>query len=107
MNYQGISVFTNQPVEITVQGGYALRMPEQTLWSEYHQRYPGFFLHMVPQCMEQVCRSGWIDDMHVAAGSQAQESFNPCTGVLRPLALEPMGQEENQAIHNTPLFFST
>src|SRR5579872_431181 len=85
-------------------------MPQHTLWREDNERLAdasavGSTVHLAPQDVEILRRSGAVHHLHVVFSAKLQEALDAGAGVLRALSLVAVRQEQHQAAGLSPLRF--
>ena len=60
-------------------------------------------LDLAPQQVEVLRRRGGVDDLHVLLGGEQQPALDARARMLRPLALEAVGQQDDEAAQPVPL----
>ena len=78
-------------------------MPQQALGGHDDQRGAEGAQHLASQQVEDLRRGGGDTDLDVVLGAQLQVALQAGRGVLRPLALEPVGEQHDQAAAQAPL----
>ena len=78
-------------------------MPKKALGGHHHQGALRSTQSLPSQEAEVLGRCGGVRHPHVVLGAQLEEPFQAGAGVLRPLALEAVGKEHDQAGALAPL----
>jgi hypothetical protein len=78
---------------------------QQALGRHDHQRLAEGALHLAAQGVEVLRRGGQVADLDVVLGAELQEALEVGAGVLGPLALVAVRQQQDEAADALPLGF--
>src|SRR5262249_18163687 len=81
------------------------RQAEQALRRQHDERLAPLAQHLSPEQVEVLCRRGRIADLDVVLGTLLEEALEARRGMLRPLSLETVRQEQRESREALPLVF--
>ena len=76
---------------------------QQALGGHCDERLAPAPQRLAPQEMEVLRRGGGLADLHVVLGGELEEALEPGAGVLRPLPLVAVRQQQDEARQKAPL----
>src|SRR5690242_14778045 len=80
-------------------------MSQQTFGGHDDQWFAPEANSLASQAMEILCRSRWINDLHVVFGRKMEKSFQARAGMLGTLAFETMRQKQYETAEAFPFIF--
>ena len=83
--------------------GGSIRAAQHALGREDNQRFAPRAHRLAAQQMEVLRGGGRLADLHVVVGGELQVALDARAGVLRPLALVAVGQQQDKAGEQVPL----
>src|SRR6056297_3806190 len=86
-----------------VQRRHRPRRAQQALRRHHDQRLAPGAQHLPPKQVEHLRGGRRVRHLHVGLGAQLEEPLEPGRGVLRTLALEPVGQQHRETGEPAPL----
>src|SRR4051812_34792800 len=82
---------------------YRELVAKQRLGRHHDQRLAEVAPHLTPQDVEIIRRSGAIGDLEIVLGAELQVALEARRAMLRPLPLEPVRKQQDQAAGAKPL----